>query len=100
MTYKKDIDTDHLAHLCRIKLTDQEKDNLAISLDKILNYMDLLDEVPTEGVLPCLTVLETIQNVMGEDTEGELLSRDTFLKNAPDEVGGMLKVPPVIQFEE
>lgn len=100
MTYKKDIDTDHLARLCRIKLTQQEKENLAISLNNILKYMDLLDEVPTEGVLPCVSVLETMQNVVGEDIVGALLPRDTFLSNSPDQVGGMLKVPPVIQFEE
>ncbi len=100
MANKKDINTDHLAKLCRIKLTDGEKIALEQSLDKILDYMNLLDEVPTENVLPCVSVLESLQNVMGEDLQGPLLPREVFLKNAPDQVGGMLKVPSVIHFEE
>ena len=100
MTYRKDIDIDHLAHLCRIKLMDDEKEILGQSLDKILDYMNLLDEVSTVDVAPCTSILETSQNVMREDEIGKTLPREVFLQNAPKHVGSMIKVPPIIQFEE
>jgi aspartyl-tRNA(Asn)/glutamyl-tRNA(Gln) amidotransferase subunit C len=54
--------------------------------------------VDTEGVLPCTRVLESLTNVMREDTVSQTYSREEFLANAPAHVGGMIRVPPVIKF--
>ncbi len=89
---------DKLAHLCRIECTEEEKKQLHQKLARILKYVEQLSEIPTEGVEPCYTVLETLTNVMREDEVGETLSRDLFLANAPSHVGGMIRVPPVIKF--
>ena len=62
--------------------------------------MEQIEEIDTEGVPVCTTVLPALKNVWAEDEPGEHLSRETFLDNAPDQVGGMIKVPSVIQFEE
>jgi aspartyl-tRNA(Asn)/glutamyl-tRNA(Gln) amidotransferase subunit C len=87
-----------LTQLCRIECTEEEKKALHQQLAKILNYIEQLREVDTEGVDPCYRVLETLTNVMREDEIGETLSRDLFLANAPAHVGGMVRVPPVIKF--
>ncbi|NGX38121.1 MAG: Glutamyl-tRNA(Gln) amidotransferase subunit C [Chlamydiae bacterium] len=89
----------YLAGLCRIKLSEIEKETLGKSLKKILSYMDLIDEIPTDDTHSCTHVLETVNNVWAEDEIGPTLDRETFLKNAPDQVGGMVKVPPIIEFE-
>lgn len=89
-----------LSKLCRIYFEKAEKEDLQANLDKFLKYVETLNEVDTEGVLPCNHVLEAIFNVMREDLEGELLPREAFIANSPDHVGGMIKVPPVIKFEE
>lgn len=86
-----------LTKLCRIDCTEEEKEALLDSLKKILKYMDLLDEVDTENVPPCNHVLSDIVNVMREDTVGESMPRDKFLSNAPSQVGGMIRVPPVLK---
>lgn len=100
MSLEDQANIEHLAKLSRIKCSQEEKHRLATNLKKILSYMELLNEVNTDGVDPCTHVLETIYNVMGDDEiEGEM-TREDFFKNAPDHVGGMIKVPPVIQFEE
>jgi len=87
-----------LTKLCRIECTEEEKKALHQQLVKILNYIELLKEVDTEGVEPCNCVLQTLSNVMREDEIGEGLSRDLFLANAPAHVGGMIRTPPVIKF--
>jgi len=86
-----------LTKLCRIACTDEEKKALYGHITNILKYIEQLDEVPTDGVKPCLRVLEDRTNVMRDDTVGELLSREAFLANAPSHVGGMVRVPPVIK---
>ena len=99
MSLEEEKNSKYLASLARIELSEEEEKVFNHNLEKILGYMHLLDEVNTQGVLPCAHVLETVQNVMGEDEVGEHLDHETFLKNAPDSVGGMIKVPPVMQNE-
>jgi aspartyl-tRNA(Asn)/glutamyl-tRNA(Gln) amidotransferase subunit C len=86
-----------LSRLCRISCTEEEKKNLSKSIEDILSYVEQLQEIDTEGVPPCLTVLETLTNEMREDMTEEPLSRDLFLANAPSHVGGMVRVPPVFK---
>lgn len=87
-----------LTKLCRIETTEDEKKAFLAGLKKILTHIEQLQEINTEGVATCNHVLETVSNVMREDEVGELLSRELFLANAPSHVGGMVRVPPVIKF--
>jgi len=87
-----------LAKLCRIETTEEEKKAFIGGLKKVLTYIEQLQEIDTEGVATCNHVLETISNVMREDEVGDILPRDLFLANAPSHVGGMVRVPPVIKF--
>jgi aspartyl-tRNA(Asn)/glutamyl-tRNA(Gln) amidotransferase subunit C len=87
----------HLARLCRIDCTDEEIETLEKDVKNILNYIEMLNDLPTEGVTPCLRVIPQLENVFREDKVGQTLSRDLFLQNAPDKVGGLIKVPTVIK---
>ncbi len=86
-----------LTRLCRIDCSEEEQEALLVDLKKILGYMDLLQEINTDDVQPCNHVLEEIVNVMRADVVGEKLDRDTFLSNAPSQIGGMVRVPPIIK---
>jgi aspartyl-tRNA(Asn)/glutamyl-tRNA(Gln) amidotransferase subunit C len=88
-----------LTELCRIDCTNEEQESILQDLERILQYIELLHEVDTEGVEPCNHVLEMF-NVMREDEVGELLDREVFLSNAPSHIGGMIKVPPVLKSKE
>jgi len=90
-------DFSRLTKLCRISLSEEEKEKFLKSLSQILEYISQLQDVPTEGVAPCDTVLATLTNVLREDIPGELLPRDLFLANAPSHVGGMIRVPSVLK---
>lgn len=92
---KKTIET--LTKLSRIGCSDDEQEKLLSDLKKILNYIDLLQEINTENVPTCNHVLEGVTNVMREDEVGSTMPREAFLANAPSHVGGMIRVPPVIK---
>ncbi len=95
------IDAKHLSDLCRIKISEEENKLLDKNLEKILAYMDQLTEVNTDDVPACTHVLETMTNVMEEDKPNPTgFDRNLFFENTPDHVGGMIKVPTIIQFEE
>jgi aspartyl-tRNA(Asn)/glutamyl-tRNA(Gln) amidotransferase subunit C len=87
----------NLTQLSRIECSEEEQEQLLNNLKKILNYIDQLNEVDTQHVLPCNHVLDDITNVMRPDVVGETLPRDKFLGNAPSHIGGMIRVPTVIK---
>jgi aspartyl-tRNA(Asn)/glutamyl-tRNA(Gln) amidotransferase subunit C len=86
-----------LTQLSRIECSEEEQEALLKDLKKILHYVELMNEVDTTHVPPCNHVMKDIANVMREDIVQEVLPRETFLANAPSQVGGMIRVPPVIK---
>lgn len=87
----------YLADLSRIDCSEAEQESLFNDLTKILEHVNLLQEVDTEGVAPCNHVLAGMTNVMREDIVGETMPRETFLANAPEHTGGLIRVPTVIK---
>ena len=91
---KKDVDT--VAVLARLTFTDKEKEELAGTLNNILDYFDKLSELDTEKVEP-LTHILPLQNVMREDQVKPSFDQDTALKNAPKHDRGHFVIPKVIE---
>lgn len=87
---------EELSRLCRINCTKEEQDALLKDLKKILDYIEQLQQIDTEDVPPCNHALENMANVMREDSIGKTLNREAFLGNAPSHIGGMIRVPPVM----
>ena len=88
----------HLKKLCRIDCTEEEEKDILASLSRVLEYVEQLGAVDTKGVRPCNYVLKAmLKNRMRPDVVGELLPRNEFLANAPDQIGGMIRVPPVLK---
>ncbi len=87
----------NLSKLSKIACSKAERQELVKDLKHILDYVEQLQEVDTEGVLPCCYVLANHKHLMRDDTVGELLPRDTFIANTPDHIGGMTKVPIILK---
>ena len=88
----------HLERLCRIRCSPEEEQEILETLPRILGYIDQLNEVDTENTEPCRYVLkEMLKNLMRPDEVVQTLTREQFLNNAPDHVGGMIRVPPVLK---
>jgi len=94
-----DDDIDRLSKLARIQITQDGKERLRGNLEKVVRYVEQLSEVPTENVPLCVHVNDKNQSVFRADEVEHDLTREAFLANAPDQVGGMIKTPPVIKFE-
>lgn len=99
---KKNVDRQSLhslTELARISCTKDEEENLLQDFQKILEYVERLNEVDTSQASPCNHVLENFVNVMRDDVviEDRILPRDVILENAPDKTGGLFKVPTVIK---
>ena len=89
---------EHLKKLCKIDCSAEEDRDLLSSLGRVLEYIEQLKEVPTENTQPCRYVLRgMLKNQMRDDTPSDLLSREQFLANAPDQIGGMVRVPPILK---
>ena len=87
---------EYIAKLARLQFSDSEKIRLSEELNKILLYMDKLNELDTEGVEPLSHPVEIV-NVMRPDETSPSLSPEEALKNAPSRQGNFFRVPKVIK---
>jgi len=87
---------DQLAHLARLELDPQAKQNILNDLNRILDYIDQLNELDTSNIEP-LIYLTPNQNILREDEIKEVLKKDEALANAPKKDSDYFRVPKVIQ---
>lgn len=86
---------EYLEILSQISLTEEEKQETAGELKKILAYMEKLEELDTNGVDPMSHVFQ-VQNVFREDiVEGED-QREAMIENAPKKKEGQYLVPKTV----
>jgi len=85
----------HISHLARLKLTDQQVGLLGSQLTNILDYMDKLNAVDTDGVEPTAHALP-VKNVFREDVTAPSLGVEKVLANAPASAPPYFKVPKVL----
>lgn len=91
---------EHLKNLCRIDCSAEEEAKILNSLQNILTYVDQLKEIDTTGIDPCDWVLQTmLKNQMRNDEVCDLLPREEFLSNAAEQIGGMVRVLPIMKSE-
>ncbi|KPV50947.1 glutamyl-tRNA amidotransferase [Kouleothrix aurantiaca] len=84
----------HVAHLARLRLSDDELSKLQGELSHILGYIDMLSEVDVSDVAPTAQVTD-LANVMREDEVRPSLPREGVLANAPDQRDGMFRVKEI-----
>ncbi len=86
----------NVARLARLSFSPEEEGRMVVELNRILDYVEKLNELDTEGVPPTSHVLP-ISNVFREDVLVPSLSRDELLANAPSKWRGYFRVPKVIE---
>ena len=92
----QDEDVKYVANLARLQLTDQEASDLKKDMNRILDHMEKLGELDTDGVQPLEHVTE--QNVrFRKDRASDPLPHEDALKNAPDADSDYFRVPRVIE---
>ena len=83
---------EYVGILAKLELSGEEKEQAKKDMGSMLDYIDKLGELDTEGVEPMSHVFP-VKNVFREDvvTTGDM--REEILKNAPGEKNGMFAVP-------
>ncbi len=85
----------HVAKLARLELDDAEVVSLARDLTEIIEYIDELSTVPTEGVPPTAHI--TVEQLPTRDDEVSIgLDHDTVFAEAPRENEGGFAVPSFV----
>jgi aspartyl-tRNA(Asn)/glutamyl-tRNA(Gln) amidotransferase subunit C len=98
MAHFEKTDLEHLKKLCRLDFTPEEEADALASLQNILAQVESLKQIDTHGVETCGHVLrEGWKKTLREDVAQNDLSREQFLANAPDQIGGMVRVPPILK---
>ena len=85
----------YVADLARLDLDDAAIDKFAEQITTILEYIDLLDGLNTEGIEPTSHAI-SLTNAFRNDEEKEHLDRNLVLENAPDRENGNFIVPKVV----
>ena len=82
---------EYVGILAKLELNEEEKEQ-AKDMESMLDYIDKLNELDTEGVEP-LSHVFPVHNVFREDevTNGD--DRENMLKNAPQKKEGTYMVP-------
>jgi aspartyl-tRNA(Asn)/glutamyl-tRNA(Gln) amidotransferase subunit C len=85
-----------IAHLARIRLTDDEKTNLAVELSQVMAWVDELQSVDTDGVEPLTSVVGARLKTRPDEVTLNV-TRDDILANAPEAMAGFFTVPKVVE---
>lgn len=88
-------EVEHIASLAKLKFNDAEKEKLQGELNKVLEYIDKLNELDLTNVEPLENINET-ENVFREDEAKTGLTKEEALKNAPSKTDNFFKVPKVL----
>ncbi|MCM1425800.1 MAG: Asp-tRNA(Asn)/Glu-tRNA(Gln) amidotransferase subunit GatC [Eubacterium sp.] len=83
---------EYVGILAKLELSDEEKEKAKTDMSRMLEYIDKLSELDTEGVEPMSHVFP-VQNVFREDVITNSDTREELLSNAPEQKDGMFMVP-------
>ncbi len=87
---------DYVAALAKLSVSVEEKAGVAKELDRILEYIETMNGLDTEGVEPMSHVLP-VSNVFREDVVFNQDDREALLQNAPDKKDGSFVVPKTVE---
>ncbi len=86
---------DKLSDLTKLDFDASEKEAIKGDLTRMLDFVESLNEVNTDGVAPLIYVNPEV-NVYRPDAVSESLDQKDALKNAPNHDSFYFKVPKVI----
>lgn len=89
-------DVEKVANLARLKLTPGEVDVMTTQLQKVLGYVEILNELNTDDIEPMAHAVERV-NVFRPDVIEPSLPREAALANAPKTDGKSFLVPQILE---
>ncbi len=92
-------EVERVASLARLSVSDEQADRLAAELDSLLEYVETLRQVDTDGIEPTSHVIP-MATPMRQDRPVPGLDPELALANAPERGGSAFVVPKVIEGED
>ena len=86
----------HIAKLADLEINENEIENYLVNLEDILNFANVVNNAPVEGLNITIGANET-KNVFRKDEVKVFKDNDSLLQNAPDESQHMFRIPKVIE---
>ncbi|MBN2853854.1 MAG: Asp-tRNA(Asn)/Glu-tRNA(Gln) amidotransferase subunit GatC [Clostridia bacterium] len=87
---------DYVANLARLNFNDEEALKLSAQMEDILAYMDKLNSLNTENVIP-MEHVKPVSNIFRKDMVSPSFDREQILRNAPVKEDGAFKVPKIVE---
>ena len=87
---------ERLAELAKLQFTEEEKLEFIGDFNKILAFVEKLEEVNTDGVDPLVYITDS-RNVTRDDVARKNITKEEGLDNAPLHDSDYIKVPKVIK---
>jgi aspartyl-tRNA(Asn)/glutamyl-tRNA(Gln) amidotransferase subunit C len=88
-------DVEHVAHLARLGLTDEELGRLEGQLNHILDQYAILARLDTGDIPPTAQTIE-LENILREDEPRPSLPVQDVLRNAAASHNDFIVVPPIL----
>ncbi len=86
----------HISKLSRISVDEQKAEKLADDLNSIFKFIEKLNELKTDNVVPLTSVAETTLKLRSDEIKSEDI-RKQILKNSPQDNEDYFVVPKVIE---
>lgn len=86
---------EYVGILAKLELSDEEKEAAKADMEKMLDYIDTLNELDTTGIEPMSHVFP-VSNVFREDVVTNGDGKDDTLSNAPQRKEDTFEVPRTI----
>ena len=87
---------ENIAKLAKLEFNDQDKEEIIKDLNRMLQFVDKLNEIDTDNVAP-LTHMTEEYTVLREDTVKTEITQAEALKNAPQKDSDYFIVPKVLK---
>ena len=85
-----------LARLSKLKFNEDEMKLISNDLSKMLEFINQLQDLDTEGTDPLIHVNEEINNWREDQVQG-MISQEEALSNSPVKDGTYFKLPKVLE---
>ncbi|HBA89784.1 MAG TPA: Asp-tRNA(Asn)/Glu-tRNA(Gln) amidotransferase subunit GatB [Geobacter sp.] len=89
-------EVEHVAKLARLDLSDPELDTLTVQMDSILTYVEKLNALDTDGIVPTSHAVP-MENAFRPDERKDSIGVEAALANAPQRAESFFRVPKVIE---
>ena len=87
---------EYVGILAKLELNREEKEQAKKDMESMLNYIDKLNELDTEDVVP-MSHTFSVHNVFREDVVTNGDDRENMLCNAPEQKDGAYQVPKTVE---